>query len=276
MAFMPPIIAAGAASGGLSAGMGSLLGSGLTAGAGILGGLIGQGGQQATNAQTMAMQMESERFNEYAAWENRAWEQQMSSTAYQRAMDDMKKAGLNPILAANLGGASSPGGSSPSIGVPTLGNPGSAMQAGITSAGTAVQAGAGIKAILTQAEKDQTAADVNTAVEKRTHAETEKTRQDTNTSRSAETLNDANSLNKVVESELMRAQAGSANALARLNTRQAEDTEAYGDSPISKALGSLVRILRTSGKIGGPTNADPNATPVPGTGGLIQTKPKQW
>ena len=38
------------------------------------------------------------------------FQQQNSDTAYQRSMSDMKAAGLNPILAAKLGGASTPSG----------------------------------------------------------------------------------------------------------------------------------------------------------------------
>lgn len=107
-----------------------------------------QGGQNAfqskTNRENMLMQMgyntlgaiqqgiynhieqnAAMSYNSAEALANRNFQERMSSTAYQRAVEDMRKAGLNPILAYAQGGASTPGGAGATITGASMGMPAS-------------------------------------------------------------------------------------------------------------------------------------------------------
>lgn len=70
-------------------------------------------------------------FNSEQAEINRRFQKEMDSTKYQRAIKDMKAAGLNPILAVTSGiGASGASGSTASVSAPQMGSASGAMASG--------------------------------------------------------------------------------------------------------------------------------------------------
>ena len=71
-------------------------------------------------------------YNSAEALANRKWQEHMSNTSYQRAVEDMRKAGINPILAYANGGASTPGGSGATITGASMGMP-SASALGVST-----------------------------------------------------------------------------------------------------------------------------------------------
>lgn len=91
-------------------------------------GFLGYQGQKDANAQNIALGREQMQFQE-----------RMANTSWQRGVEDMKKAGLNPMLAYSQGGASAPVGSMPQVQ--------NAVGAGSASASQAAQTMAGLQAL---------------------------------------------------------------------------------------------------------------------------------
>lgn len=81
-------------------------------------------------------------FNSEQAQINRDFQKEMDSTKYQRAIADMRKAGLNPILAATHGiGTGGASGSSASVSAPQMGSAAGAMASGSAIGGQSASEG---------------------------------------------------------------------------------------------------------------------------------------
>lgn len=183
----------------------------------------------------------SQEYNTAEAATNRNFQERMRKTSYQTAVGDLKKAGLNPMLAYQQGGAGTPGGSAASVSAPSTSAPRGAQRQVMSQSGalfTAAQAAkisAELENVASQNQLLQAQA-INTAVNSR------KQEQETETSAASAGQIQASEKQLLAQVDYLKEQTRHEDV--KIEKTKAESGKARQETKTSRAHQMLLEIER--------------------------------
>jgi len=157
--------------GGISKSLGGMADS---AGNGnLINDLTGVTSAREANAANAANAQAANAFSAQQAQQQMDFQERMSNTSYQRAVKDMEAAGINPMMAINNGGASTPSGAAGTANVPNVMPVPTALQGGLSSARDFIASYAGLSSAMASTTAAKAAAVSSLANAKKAGVETD-------------------------------------------------------------------------------------------------------
>lgn len=181
-----------------------------------------------TNAQNFA---ESQR--------NRDFQERMSNSAYQRAVSDMRAAGLNPALAYQNGGASSPSGSTATATAPRKGDVGAGL---FNTAKTIATEGASLQQVGSQTELNKAQTSVAEVNEQKLSNNAKEAEQNIELIKANTKKANEEAERSKISKEIEKAQKPAA-----IKTAKADDKAAYIDAVLDR-IKSWLPMTRSNAK----------------------------